>query len=204
MFRISSDARPAGSLAGWWGHDVNSRFAMSPDFNPMPGAAGWQMSNPSVLDVVSLLASLRIFKRASELAPLESQGTQDPPSSILSGLRDKSMSMTAYLERLLQSSAHYLPVERLQQATSDEVRFTIITPFKPERRGAQLSLLFHPVESMDVIFEHLRSFGVLGDERRPGVIRLAPVPLYNTFRDCWDAYHALELAFERYQSSNLQ
>lgn len=182
---------------------------MSPDFNPMPGAAGWQMSNPSVLDVVSLLSSLEIFKQAGQVVPYSlSGGNIAPKPPILAALREKSEDLTAYLEALLMSSKHFLPVDRLSTAAaaaaaasaapSTDVHFTIITPSDPSRRGAQLSLLFQPVGAMDPIFEALRQGGVLGDERRPGVIRLAPVPMYNSFQDCLDAFEVLEKALETY------
>ena len=48
-------------FAGWWGHDKNTRFQMGPEFHPMAGAEGWQLSNPPILSMTPLLASLRIF-----------------------------------------------------------------------------------------------------------------------------------------------
>lgn len=168
---------------------------MSSQFDPMPGAAGWQFSNPSVLDVVSLMSSLEIFKRAGKVVPFELSGGQLPRKvPILAALREKSVEMTLYFEMLLKASRCYLPIDKLSSGPQDGVRFTIITPADPERRGAQLSLLFHPVEAMDHIFERLREGGVLGDERRPGVIRFAPVPMYNSFLDCWEAAGVLEAA----------
>lgn len=186
-------------LQGWWGHDVNTRFAMSNTFDPMPGAAGWQFSNPSVLDVVALMASLEEFKLAGKERPWTlSGGQQLPKAPILGSLREKSVEMTLYLEDLLKTSRAYLPIDKLSTGPEDDVSFTIITPSDPERRGAQLSLLFHPVEAMDPIFERLREGGVLGDERRPGVIRLSPVPMYNNFNDCLEAAKALEEAVKGY------
>ena len=51
-------------FAGWWGQDAQARFQMGPDFRPMRGAQGWQISNPPVLSTAPLLASLEIFRRA--------------------------------------------------------------------------------------------------------------------------------------------
>lgn len=51
-------------LAGWWGHDPATRFAMQPEFLPAAGAAGWQISNPPILASAPLLASLAIFDAA--------------------------------------------------------------------------------------------------------------------------------------------
>ncbi|MCP1727436.1 kynureninase [Natronospira proteinivora] len=48
-------------FAGWWGHDKSSRFKMGPEFHPIPGAEGWQLSNPPILSMTPVLASLEIF-----------------------------------------------------------------------------------------------------------------------------------------------
>jgi kynureninase len=78
-------------FAGWWGHDEDSRFEMGPDFQPMSGADGWQLSNPSILSMAALRASMDIFQAAG-----------------MEQLRTKSLSMTGYLEFLLgQNSSHH-------------------------------------------------------------------------------------------------
>jgi kynureninase len=79
-------------LAGWWGHDPVTRFAMGPDFVAAPGAAGWQISNPSILAAAPLLASLELFTQAG-----------------LTHLRAKSVALTGYLAFLLDA----LPVQIL-------------------------------------------------------------------------------------------
>jgi kynureninase len=71
-------------LAGWWGHDESTRFQMGPDFHPMPGAEGWQLSNPSILALAALRASMDIFSEVG-----------------LERLRAKSVALTGYLEFLL-------------------------------------------------------------------------------------------------------
>jgi kynureninase len=73
-------------MAGWWGHDKTSRFAMPPQFSPLPGAEGWQVSNPPILSMTPLLASLELFARAS-----------------LPALRAKSLQLTGLLIQLLRS-----------------------------------------------------------------------------------------------------
>ncbi|SGY14748.1 BQ5605_C013g07081 [Microbotryum silenes-dioicae] len=172
-------------LAGWWGHDTSTRFAMPNVFAPSPGAAGWQLSNPSVLDVISLYSSLQVFQSVGSSASAGS-------ASFMAALRHRSLLLTGYLEALLKQSPYYVGMERVHSTERQQVKFTLITPSDPEQRGAQLSLLFGPPEAMDVIFDGLRSAGVLGDERRPGVIRLAPVPLYNSFRDVHQAATSLD------------
>ncbi|SCV70382.1 BQ2448_1776 [Microbotryum intermedium] len=184
-------------LAGWWGHDSSTRFAMPNVFAPNPGAAGWQLSNPSVLDVISLYSSLQVFKSVGSSGSSSTGGGRAPEGEAKSApfmaiLRHRSLLLTGYLEALLKQSPHYVGIERLGSTDLKQIKFTLITPADPEERGAQLSLLFDPPEAMDAIFDGLRSVGVLGDERRPGVIRLAPVPLYNSFRDAHKAATCLD------------
>lgn len=90
-------------------------------------------------------------------------------------LREKSLKLTAYLEYLLQ------------QLTN--LQFEIITPSEPERRGAQLSMLFGA--SGREVFDALTNAGVIADWREPNVIRVAPVPLYNSFEDVYRFYEVL-------------
>lgn len=93
----------------------------------------------------------------------------------MTSLHQKSRIMTAYLEFLLLQIKH--------------LEFTIITPSDPNRRGAQLSLLFH--KDGKKVFEHLFKNGVVADWREPDVIRIAPVPMYNGFEDCYRFYELL-------------
>ena len=136
--------------AGWWGHDEQSRFQMGPDFHPMPGAEGWQLSNPSILSMAALRASMDIFDEAG-----------------IAGLREKSVSVTGYLEWLLDQHA--------------SEKFSIITPRDPGRRGAQLSLRI--AGQGRAICDRLAHEGIICDWREPNILRAAPVPLYNSYRD---------------------
>jgi kynureninase len=141
-------------LAGWWGNDPATRFRMQlqPEFVARPGADGWQVSNPPILALVPLRASLAIYDEVG-----------------LPRLRAKSECLTGYLQYLLDQ----LPGGR----------FEVITPRDPAQRGCQLSMLVR--DNPRELFLVLGEEGVIGDFREPNVIRVAPVPLYNTFHEVW-------------------
>ena len=143
-------------LAGWWGNDKKSRFVMANKFHPVGGAAGFQLSNPSILDITSLSASLELFELAGGV----------------SKLREKSCKLTAFLEELFNG----MPAE-------DKELFRIVTPSDPDQRGAQLSIKLSD-GLLKTVMHELEVRGVIVDERKPDVIRVAPAPLYNTFEDC--------------------
>jgi kynureninase len=90
-------------------------------------------------------------------------------------LRAKSVDLTAYLLFLLQ--------------TLGNIRFQVITPAEPHRRGAQLSLFFE--EKGKEIHQKMIEAGIIVDYREPGVIRVAPAPLYNSFEDVYRFYYIL-------------
>jgi kynureninase len=137
-------------FAGWWGHDQESRFLMGSHFHPMPGVEGWQLSNPSIMSMAPLRASLEIFAAAG-----------------MQKLREKSKSLTGYLEFLLD-----------QHALG---KFTLITPREPSCRGAQLSIRIH--HGGRSICDRLVEQGALCDWREPDILRVAPMPLYNSYTD---------------------
>lgn len=166
----------APRLAGWWGNNAQNRFKMLEQFDPIQLALSYRQSNPSVIDVVAQRASLEIFASIG-----------------LDVLREKSVALTAYLEERLTSSRFYI-----KRGDTNRLGFHILTPLEKHQRGAQLSLLFTPHYDddrnvMDKVNEYLHHHGVVCDERRPDVIRIAPLPLYNTFED---VYHATERLFE--------
>ena len=142
-------------FAGWFGNDPNTRFRLhlEPEFIPVPSADGWQISNPPILSMAPLRASLSIFDEAGGME----------------SLRAKSIKLTGYLQFLLE------------QAGSN--RFTVITPRETDARGCQLSILVH--EHPKELFGKLEAAGVKCDFREPNVIRVAPTPLYNGFREVW-------------------
>lgn len=148
---------------------------MLPDFDAIPGAGGYQHSNPPIFSTIPLIAHLDILERAG--------GVQ--------ALREKSLRLTGYLFDLLTASRFHRPAD-------GQVGFQIITPSDPEQRGCQISIIIVPTGSkkMDRVFDRMHKDGVVGDERRPDVIRLSPVPLYNSFVDVKVAVEALERALD--------
>ncbi|MGQ0542432.1 MAG: kynureninase [Blastocatellia bacterium] len=139
-------------FAGWWGHDKETRFMMGPEFKPMPGAEGWQISNPPILQMAALRASLEIFDEAG-----------------MPNLRAKSEKLTGYLEYLL--------------SRIDNEHISIITPNNTAQRGCQLSIRVNNADKS--LFNSITEHGVFADWREPDVIRVAPVPLYNSFADVY-------------------
>ncbi len=85
-------------------------------------------------------------------------------------LNKKSVPLNAYLQYVVEEAAR----------TNDALSFEIITP---EERGCQLSVLTG--ENGKALFDHLTKHGVIADWREPNVIRMAPVPLYNSFEDIY-------------------
>jgi kynureninase len=144
-------------FAGWWGYDKSTRFMMEPGFVPMEGAEGWQLSNAPVLGMAAHWASLEIFDEVG-----------------MAKLREKSDQLTAYLEFILDELSHKY---------GNKCSFEIITPREKHRRGAQLSILLHGKGKE--VFESISEKGVVADWREPNVIRVAPVPLYNSFEDVY-------------------
>ena len=139
-------------FTGWWGHDKGTRFLMGPEFNPIPTAESWQLSNPPIFQLASLNASLEIFEKAG-----------------MKELRKKSELLTAYLDFLIGELGNR--------------HISVITPFEPEARGCQLSIRFG--QKAKKIFKALIRNNVICDWREPDVIRIAPVPLYNSFLDIY-------------------
>jgi kynureninase len=152
--RHARTSRPR--FAGWWGHQQETRFQMGPEFVPTPGADGWQLSNPPVLALAPLLASLELFDKAGGI----------------DALRTKSLKLTGFLEALIRARV----ADTLQ----------VVTPSDPAQRGCQLSLrVVGGRERGRELFEYLAAVGTLGDWREPDVIRISPAPLYNKFMDAY-------------------
>ena len=143
-------------FAGWWGHDKESRFKMPDKFIPINTAEGWQLSNPPILSLAAVRASLSIFDEVGMRALIK-----------------KSKILTSYLDYLLS------------QIETD--RINIITP---DDRGCQISISVK--NGNKDLFNKITERGVIADWREPDVIRVAPVPLYNSYLDVYKFYKILE------------
>lgn len=140
-------------LAGWWSNSVDTRFDMAAAIDWAPGADAWQISNPPILSTAPLLAALDIHHQAG-----------------MAALRKKAIALTGFLETML---------DNLLSDYCD-----IITPRDQTRRGCQLSIVIKAgTERGHWLYEQLREQGFICDWRNPDIIRIAPVPLYNSFTD---------------------
>ncbi|MCE2496606.1 MAG: kynureninase [Flavobacteriales bacterium] len=140
-------------FAGWWGHNKERRFLMEPGFDPIESAEAWQLSNTPVFAMAPHLASLHQFDRMN-----------------LDDRAAKRRDLTGYLEFVIND------VAKRHNAT-----FEIITPKDSAQRGSQLSVLMHGQGK--ALFDRLSEKGVIADWREPNVIRMAPVPMYNSYED---------------------
>ncbi|XP_051841776.1 kynureninase [Antechinus flavipes] len=157
------------ALIGWFGHKLESRFNMDNKLDLIPGVNGYRLSNPPILLVCALEASLEIF----------SQTTMET-------LRKKSILLTGYMEYLIK---HYYSKDK----TAPNKPFVkIMTPSHIEHRGCQLTLTFSI--PMKRVFQELEKRGVVCDKREPSGIRVAPVPLYNSFHDVYKFINVLASA----------
>jgi len=143
-------------FAGWWGYDQATRFKMEKGFKPMQGAEGWQLSTPSFMLYASHKVALDIFEQAGW---------------------DKIKAKRDLLKEYL-----WLLLNTVNDTVSDEI-IEFITPANEKEKGCQVSMLM--LKRGREIFDSLEKNGVMVDWREPNVIRLAPVPLYNTFGEVW-------------------
>ena len=143
-------------FSGWWGHKKEDRFKMGNKFSAISTAEGWQLSNPPILSLAAIRASLSIFDEVG-----------------MDKLISKSKDLTNYLLYLLN--------------TIETDRIEIITG---KNKGCQLSI--RVVKSDKKLFDAITEKGVVADWREPDVIRVAPVPLYNSFLDIFKFYEILK------------
>ena len=144
-------------LAGWWGQDKATRFKMEKEFDPIPTAEGWQLSNGPILLMAAHKAALDLFDAAG-----------------MENLFQKAQQLSNYMMFIVDDINAGLPNKRIE----------IITPRDEMQKGCQTSLLIP--ENGRAIFDGLRNAGVIADWREPNVIRVAPTPMYNSFTDIYN------------------
>ncbi len=154
-------------LAGWWGHNVDTRFQMGPEFVATAGADGWQLSNPPILSMAPLRASLRLFRQAG-----------------LAALRQRSELLTGMLEEKLKHQF----AEQLEIITPSKVG---------ERGAQLSVRVRAGRSAGRDCFAALEHAGVLPDWREPDIIRISPAPLYNNESDVDRLIDALSQYFSQ-------
>ncbi|CAN7989337.1 unnamed protein product [Ixodes hexagonus] len=177
-FRKTNPQLPA--LRGWWGNRPDTKFLMSPQFDPCPSADVFKLSNCPPLLVGTVMASLEMFKEIKESERLQ-----------------KQFLLTGYMEFLLTEELG------ASHDINDPTRpFHILSPKDPSQRGSQLSI--HLAAQPHITHRELQRRGVLCDLRMPSVVRLAPVPLYNSFMDVFRCVSILKEVCSLYLSKEKQ
>jgi kynureninase len=141
-------------LAGWWGTDKHERFQFKRKFNAMPTAEGWQLSNANILSMAAHKAALDIFEEAG-----------------VENIIKKGKKLSAYLLFILNEVNNFFSKKIVE----------ILTPQNENEHGCQVSISL-PEKGKD-FFNSLSQNGIIADWRGSEVIRIAPVPLYNTFEE---------------------
>jgi kynureninase len=150
-------------FAGWWGYDKATRFKMEKGFKPIQSAEGWQLGTPAMLMMASHRAALDVVEEAG-----------------WENINQKRKLLTAYLWYVLDE------VNGSQKNPIIE----FITPRNEKEHGCQVSMSM--LKRGKEIYSALIAEGFYVDWREPSVIRLAPVPLYNTFEEVWKFGEALK------------
>lgn len=152
-------------FAGWWGYEKSTRFKMDKGFVPVPTAEGWQLSTPSPIMYAAHRASLEIFAAAG-----------------FESIQQKGQALSDFLLFLLDGI----------NESADSPVLEVITPRDRVSKGCQVSMLMH--RRGKEVFDRLFREGIFADWREPNVIRVAPVPLYNSFEEVWRFAETLKQA----------
>jgi kynureninase len=142
--------------AGWWGYEKATRFQMEKGFKPIQSAEGWRLGTPAMMLYASHLAALELVEEAG-----------------WENINQKRKLLTSYLWYILDEV----------NAAQKHPLIEFITPRAANEHGCQVSM--NMLERGKEIYQQLMNKGFYVDWREPSVIRLAPVPLYNTFEEVW-------------------
>lgn len=154
-------------FAGWFGYDKETRFKMESGFVPIKTAEGWLLSNSPIFSLAMHKAALDVFNEAG-----------------MDALCTKSRLLTDYLE---------YTIKEVNRKLKKNI-FEIITPSNPHERGCQLSVILSVGGKL--LVKNLSEQGIVVDWREPNVMRMAPVPLYNSFEDVYNLGKAIKSFFE--------
>ncbi|MDI6410955.1 kynureninase [Streptomyces albus] len=141
-------------LPGWTSHA--EPFAMAPDYRPAAGAARGRVGTPDILSMAALEEALRVW-----------DGVR------IEDVRAKSLALTDFFLRCVTA----------RQDEGAAVTVRSLTPAEHARRGSQVALLCDPEDRAEQVMAELIARGVVGDFRRPGVLRFGFTPLYTSFQD---------------------
>lgn len=140
---------------GWWGHNKRTRFEMPKIFDPLPTAEAWQLSNPPIFQLAAMRSSLELFDRAT-----------------IDRLCEKRDKLTAYLEWLFEKNCEGFIEVQTPKASKER-----------QTRGAMLCVRVK--KDPKEMLETLGNEGVFIDFREPDILRMTPVPMYNSFEDAF-------------------
>jgi kynureninase len=149
-------------LSGWFGCDKNKQFNMDIEFEHARSAGGWQISTQGLLSAAPVESALDIILEAG-----------------INNIREKSKKITSYLIYLVDV---YL--------SKEPYNFKIGTPLDPEKRSGHISIE-HDKEAVR-IGKAMLDNGIIPDFRPPNIIRIAPIPLYNTYHEVWGVVQILK------------
>jgi len=156
-------------FAGWWGQEKETRFLMEKGFNPIKSAEGWQMSNAPILTMAAHKAAIDIFDEVG-----------------MEKLLKKQRLLSGYLEFIVDDVNESL--------NGSDKSLEIITPRNWDERGSQVSVIANGYGKD--LFDQLTKEGLISDWREPNVIRMAPIPLYNSYEDIYRFGEILKKAID--------
>jgi kynureninase len=172
--------------AGWFGTLLSERFNMSPEFNRIPGAGKFQLSNPPVMEIAAHRAAIEVFHEAGGMDKI---------------FNSKSIPLTKYLLALLTQDDVLAKVLEIITPWSDSNGKILTDSEVSLHHGSAISVLFRSypkgVDSLMEMSEELKKEGVVIDTRKPNAMRIAPVPLYNSFMDVLEFVKVLKTLYRR-------
>ncbi len=149
---------------GWWGNNKETRFKMKPEFDSIGTVEAWQLSNPPIFQLAAIRASIDLYDQVG-----------------MDNLRAKGDNLTGYLEWLLKENC--------------KDKMEIVTPAYVEGKQTRGSMLCVRVKGdAKNLEERLKESGAIVDFREPDILRMAPIPMYNSFEDVFELVEIINKA----------